>query len=135
MELAGVADAGRGQLYGLPLEPDRWPWYTDIAPISWLTTRDVDNGRAKLNFSEWQRPQEADLQEVVDAIRGKDMPPLQYRLVHSAGRPADAILERQVAGGGAQSMSWTADPLGQAAVESRSPVRRVRTQSGRSRSR
>ena len=37
-----------------------WPWYANIAPISWLTTRDVDEGRDELNFSEWgsgeQRP-------------------------------------------------------------------------------
>ena len=38
-----------------------WPWYTNIAPVSWLTQHDVEDGRAKLNFSEWQRPQEADL--------------------------------------------------------------------------
>ena len=36
-----------------------------------VTTRDVNEGRAVLSFSEWQRPQEADLQEVVDVIRGK----------------------------------------------------------------
>src|SRR3954468_23474828 len=30
-----------------------WPWYTEIAPISWLAQRDVDNGRRRLNFSEW----------------------------------------------------------------------------------
>ena len=38
-----------------------------MAPFSWLATRDVKDGRAKLNFSEWQRPQDTDLQEVVDA--------------------------------------------------------------------
>ena len=43
-----------------------WPWYTNVAPVSWLTQHDVEDGRAKLNFSEWQRPQEADLQEVVE---------------------------------------------------------------------
>ena len=54
------------------------------------TQHDVDDGRAKLNFSEWQRPQEADLQDVVEAIRGKDMPPLQYRAMHSEARLTDA---------------------------------------------
>ena len=62
-----------------------WPWYTNIAPVSWITQHDVEDGRAKLNFSEWQRPQEADLQDVVDAIRGKDMPPLQYRALAFRG--------------------------------------------------
>lgn len=87
----------------------RWPWYTSIAPISWLTTRDVQDGRAKLNFSEWQRPQEADLQEVVDTIRGKGMPPLQYRALHSEARLSDT--ERQQLEQGLVK-TWTADPPG-----------------------
>jgi hypothetical protein len=86
-----------------------WPWYTNIAPISWLTTHDVEDGRAKLNFSEWQRPQEADLQEVVEAIRGKGMPPLIYRAIHSDARLSDA--ERQLLEAGLVK-SWTSDPPG-----------------------
>ena len=27
-----------------------WPWYTNIAPFSWLVQRDVEEGRSKLNF-------------------------------------------------------------------------------------
>lgn len=30
-----------------------WPWYTYIAPVSWLTVSYVEQGRAQLNFSEW----------------------------------------------------------------------------------
>ena len=36
-----------------------WPAYSKIAPISWLVARDVEEGRSKLNFSEWNRPQES----------------------------------------------------------------------------
>ena len=63
-----------------------WPWYTSVAPLSWLTYRDVQDGRAKLNFSEWQRPQDVNLEEVVSAIRDKGMPPPQYRLIHREAR-------------------------------------------------
>ena len=34
-----------------------WPWYSNIAPMSWLIQRDVDEGRRKLNYSEWNRGQ------------------------------------------------------------------------------
>jgi hypothetical protein len=34
-----------------------YPWYTNVAPASWLTERDTLQGRRKLNFSEWSRPQ------------------------------------------------------------------------------
>ena len=87
----------------------QWPWYTTVAPISWLATRDVNDGRAKLNFSEWQRPQEVDLKRVVDAIRGKGMPPLEYRLLHSEARLSGN--ERQQLEQGLVA-SWTKDPPG-----------------------
>ena len=86
-----------------------WPWYTNVAPISWLTTRDVDEGRAKLNFSEWQRAQEVDVQEVVDAIREAGMPPLQYRLIHANARLTGAERDQLEAG---IRKSWESDPPG-----------------------
>jgi hypothetical protein len=70
-----------------------WPWYTSVAPISWITQRDVEEGRPILNFSEWQRVQEANIQEVREVIREGKMPPLQYRLIHSNARLSDQ--ERQ----------------------------------------
>jgi mono/diheme cytochrome c family protein len=86
-----------------------WPWYTSVAPVSWLTTRDVDDGRKVLNFSEWQRPQDADLEDVIDSIRGKDMPPWQYRLLHKDARLTDA--ERQQLEHGLAA-TWAKDPPG-----------------------
>ena len=73
-----------------------WPWYTSMAPFSWLTQHDVEEGRAILNFSEWNRPQETD--EVTEAIREGSMPPWHYRLLHPAARLSDAELERLIAG-------------------------------------
>ena len=35
-----------------------WLWYSILAPLLWLMQRDLDEGRAELNFSEWNRPQE-----------------------------------------------------------------------------
>ena len=86
-----------------------WPWYTNVAPVSWLSTRDVAGGRAKLNFSEWQRPQEVDLQEVIKVIREKEMPPLDYKLMHAGARLSDN--ERQQLEAGIRA-SWIADPPG-----------------------
>ena len=86
-----------------------WPWYTNVAPISWLTIRDVEEGRATLNFSEWQRPQKAELQTVIDVMREKEMPPLQYRLVHPNAR-LTATERRKLEAG--MIKSWEADPPG-----------------------
>jgi mono/diheme cytochrome c family protein len=59
----------------------RWPWYSNVAPMSWLVQKDVDEGRGILNVSEWDKPQ-PDIGEVVDKINGGGMPPWQYKLIH-----------------------------------------------------
>jgi hypothetical protein len=54
-----------------------WPWYSNIAPASWLVQRDVDKGRKKLNFSEWDRPQE-EADESAKSVQKDKMPPWYY---------------------------------------------------------
>lgn len=62
-----------------------WPWYTNIAPASWLVQRDVEEGRSKLNFSEWGRS-EQETGEIAELIQGGEMPPVQYTLIHAGAR-------------------------------------------------
>jgi len=69
-----------------------WAWYSNIAPLSWLIQRDVDNGRETLNFSEWDRPQ-SEPGEAAEAVQEGEMPPRQYRLLHPKARLSSA--ERQ----------------------------------------
>src|SRR5581483_3383715 len=54
-----------------------WPWYTNVAPISWLVQRDVDEGRRELNFSEWNRAQK-EAREAAETVRKHEMPPWYY---------------------------------------------------------
>jgi hypothetical protein len=56
----------------------KWPWYTNVAPVSWLTENDVKGGRSTLNFSEWNRPQDTGISDIVEAVRGGSMPPFYY---------------------------------------------------------
>jgi hypothetical protein len=58
-----------------------WPWYSNVAPMSWLIQHDADEGRSKLNFSEWNRPQRETRQAGRDVQRG-EMPPWYYVLIH-----------------------------------------------------
>ena len=67
-----------------------WPWYSNVAPVSWMVQHDVDSGRATLNFSEWNRPQEAELDELVEVVKGGEMPPWYYRIAHPKSRLSDA---------------------------------------------
>jgi hypothetical protein len=54
-----------------------WPWYSHVAPISWLVWSDVGRGRKELNFSEWDRPQR-EARESGSTVRKGSMPPWYY---------------------------------------------------------
>ena len=64
-----------------------WPWYSNVAPISWLTQRHVDEGREELNFSEWQLEQEGE--EAAETVRERSMPTRDYLLTHPDARLTD----------------------------------------------
>ena len=74
-----------------------WPAYASIAPVSWLVQRDVKEGRAVLNFSEWSRPQEEAKDASEEVLEG-DMPPAAYTLVHSHARLNAADRDRLAQG-------------------------------------
>ena len=59
----------------------KWPWYANVAPMSWIMQRHVDIGRTVLNFSDWTRTYELANESGRTVIR-RDMPPPTYRFVH-----------------------------------------------------
>ncbi len=63
-----------------------WPWYTYIPPTSLLVAHDVQEGRQKLNFSEWVPGRKQDTREVGDVIRKGEMPPAIYTLMHPTAK-------------------------------------------------
>ena len=71
-----------------------WPWYTNVAPVSWLVADDVRRGRAKMNLSEWGKlsasKQEKKLTEICDLVTEGEMPLKNYLLIHG-----DAKLSQQ----------------------------------------
>ena len=70
-----------------------WPWYSRVAPISWLIVSDVNRGRSELNLSEWGRytPRRKDrkLKEICDQVRSGEMPMKVYTLVHPRAKLTD----------------------------------------------
>ena len=73
-----------------------WPWYSNVAPISWLVLDHVEEGRDELNFSEWGRRQEVD--EIVESVVENSMPPSSYTWLHSEARFSDAERDELIAG-------------------------------------
>jgi len=66
-----------------------FPWYSHVAPISWLLQRDVSGGRSQLNFTEWDLPQKH-AKDVAKEVKQGDMPPWFYLPLHPASRLAAA---------------------------------------------
>ncbi len=70
----------------------RWPWYSHIAPISWVIAGDVEHGRSNLDFSHWatdpyREPTPVQrLRWTCRETREEIMPPKLYRLVHPGAR-------------------------------------------------
>lgn len=64
-----------------------WPWYSNIAPVSWLIQHDVEEGRSRLNFSDWKGLNPG---FIVDMIQEGEMPPSSYILLHPSARLSDA---------------------------------------------
>jgi mono/diheme cytochrome c family protein len=74
-----------------------WPWYSNVAPISWLVQDDVDDGRKAVNFSEWNRPQK-EAHELPKIVKKGKMPPWTYSIGASARQLSPAEKEALVNG-------------------------------------
>jgi hypothetical protein len=62
-----------------------WPWYSNIAPVSWVVQSHVNEARSILNFSTWDVPQRG-AGEAPEIVRAGEMPPAYYKLMHRAAR-------------------------------------------------
>jgi hypothetical protein len=69
----------------------RWPWYSNVAPVSWFLADHVQHGRRHLNFSEWDRPRRGEqpanrLESICKEVRSGAMPLDSYLLLHRDAR-------------------------------------------------
>ena len=74
-----------------------WPWYSYVAPVSWLVYNDTMEGRSRLNFSEWNRPQRG-AGEIVRAIQDGRMPPAVYLPMHPSAQLTSAEKQQLING-------------------------------------
>ncbi len=67
-------------------EKTTWPWYSDVAPVSWLVEGDVKHAREHLNLSRWDSLEAADqrmlLTAIATVIENREMPPHKYVAWH-----------------------------------------------------
>jgi mono/diheme cytochrome c family protein len=67
----------------------RWPWYSNIAPVSWLVESDVHEARHKLNFSAFDKPQKK-ARDAADEVREGGMPLWFYAMMHAEAQLSPA---------------------------------------------
>jgi hypothetical protein len=78
-------------------EKTQWPWYSRVAPVSWLVENDVKHAREHLNLSRWDGLQEVDqrmlLTAIATVIENHEMPPHKYVVLHPEAKlsPDDAV--------------------------------------------
>jgi hypothetical protein len=76
----------------------RWPWYSHVAPVSWLVARDVHEGREELNFSNWPafdlEKQDDHLKHIKKQVERGKMPLPIYLSMHPRARLSES--ERRI---------------------------------------
>lgn len=99
-EVAGLL---KSSCYDCHSNQVHYPWYSYVAPVSWLIRSDVEEGREELNFSEWntynKRRKIRKLEEIRDEVAEGEMPLGIYTAIH---RDAALSKEQQQ-----QIVAWT----------------------------
>ncbi|WP_292662252.1 heme-binding domain-containing protein [Nitratifractor sp.] len=67
----------------------RWPAYANIAPVSWLVTHDVNEGREHFNVSLWGVKEKNEGKKAAKELKEGEMPPAIYTLMHPKARLSD----------------------------------------------
>ena len=92
-----VVEVLRRSCYDCHSNETRWPWYSGIAPASWLVARDVREGREAVNYSTWERysPEERrhHQEETWEDVEEGEMPLGVYTLMHPGARLSARDLE------------------------------------------
>jgi hypothetical protein len=68
----------------------KWPWYSYVAPVSWLVARDVNAARGNLNFSDWPHDDPGRARKrwrhIAEVVENAEMPPSNFTSMHAESR-------------------------------------------------
>ena len=72
----------------------KWPWYSHVAPVSWVVASDVNGGRRHMNLDEWGSysldKKQSRLTKICEELKSGDMPDTKYTLIHRNAKLTDA---------------------------------------------
>jgi hypothetical protein len=85
-----MADMLKSACYDCHSNQTSFPWYSNVAPVSWWLNGHIHNGREHLNLSEWGTLEDKDrvdaLEEMQEEVELKHMPVFVYTFTHSEAR-------------------------------------------------
>lgn len=91
-----VAQVLRTSCYDCHSNESSWPWYSRVAPASWLVAHDVEEAREHLNFSDWASLDDGRrrklAEEIWEEVEEGEMPLKAYLLAHSEARLDEAAM-------------------------------------------
>ena len=90
-EVAGILESS---CYDCHTNQTNYPWYNEVAPVSWWLADHIEEGKEHLNFSAWESysPKKKDhkLEEVVETVESAEMPLNEYTWTHSEANLTEA---------------------------------------------
>ena len=64
----------------------KYPWYNKVQPVAWFLENHIKDGKAELNFSEWDslsnRRKASKLRSIIKQLESGEMPKRSYTIIH-----------------------------------------------------
>jgi len=83
----------KSSCYDCHSNESKYPWYSNIAPVSWMVKHHIDEGREELNFSEWgifsTKRKAKKIEEIIEEIEVGEMPMKPYVIMHNDAKISD----------------------------------------------
>jgi len=90
---AEIADMVKTSCYDCHSYETRYPWYSNVAPVSWILNHHIREGREHLNFSVWReyssKRQRAIKAECMEVLENGEMPLKGYTMIHKEAQLPD----------------------------------------------
>lgn len=93
----GIKDKLQVSCYDCHSNNTKYPWYNKIQPIAWFLEDHIEEGKAELNFNEWDslsnRRKVSKLRSIIKQIESGEMPLDSYTLIHKDAKFSEAEKE------------------------------------------
>ena len=76
----------------------KWPWYSSVAPVSWIIANHVEEGREHFNVSNWGLQKKNKGDDAAEEVEEGNMPMKPYLLLHSEANLSDSDKENLIDG-------------------------------------